>query len=482
MRWLFGFLVVFTHAGLAHAIESVRLTDVIKANGTGSVDLFKDVDASALEAFRVDGGAALRIAVDVNEAANGSEKSTSQAVTIDTLTLRVTVGGTEHVFTEYSTATQALLARAGTTVRTPYYTVIGDSGSNRITSNAVQDRFDETIMIPVDLDLSQASAATLQIVLLDVNSTLGDPEDFYDYSNGFEDLALLNSTDHEFLSALAPGTDEAPAVVLTDPPPEGESVVGWLNYPAAGEFYAVGFEDSFPNAGDYDFNDMVAAYRVDFGLATIDEVSVIAGSAFPVARGAGYSHDFRLHISVLGGATGTIEVTRTQPLGLPMTEIFPFNGDVDVAIFSDTRTSFPSPDGFAFTNTEPGSPFVQGERVDFTVRFATPIALAELQNAPFDPYIVVQETNYEVHLIGNMATASSRNVSESIDGFRDGRGFPFAMLTPLNWRFPWERLDLGGAYPRLSNYVTSLETSDVDWYAYPEQTKVRSYGRNSWEW
>jgi LruC domain-containing protein len=480
-RWT-AFLVVLLTASSAHAVDSVRLTDVVRSTGIGNIDLFKDTTSTALEAFRSDGGGALRVAVDVNEAADGSEKSTSQAVTLESVTLSVRVGGTDYVFSEFSSATQALLAASGTTQRLPYYTLLGDSGSNRITSNTVQERFDSIITIPVDVDLSQATTATLDIRFLEVNKTLGDPERFYDFSNGFEDLALVNSTDHAFISDLAPGQDEAPAVVLSEPPPEGEGVVGWLSYPSSSEYYSVGFEDLFPSPGDYDFNDLVVAYRVDLGLADVDQVKVISGAAFPLARGAGYSHDFHLRFEVAGGGQGTIEVTVNEPDGSSTVQNASFSGDVEMMLFDDTRMMFPPADGYAFTNTEPASPFVRGPRVEFTVVFDDPVALSALSDAPFDPFIEVRNTGYEVHLPGNTARSSSRNASEGLDGFRDARGFPFAMPIPLNWRFPWERVDLGIAYPRLATYVTSLGTSELDWYAYPTLSSVRSYGKNAWEW
>ena len=54
-------------AGIANAQESVRLTDVIKSSGTGSVNFFKNVTAEQLEQLRVDNGGSIVVGVDVNE-------------------------------------------------------------------------------------------------------------------------------------------------------------------------------------------------------------------------------------------------------------------------------------------------------------------------------------------------------------------------------------------------------------------------------
>ena len=39
-----------------------------------------------------------------------------------------------------------------------------------------------------------------------------------------------------------------------------------LYYPSMNDYYFVGFEDLYPTLGDYDFNDLVMAYRVAIGF------------------------------------------------------------------------------------------------------------------------------------------------------------------------------------------------------------------------
>ena len=78
-----------TPNAFSQEISSVVLTDVIKSQGTGNIDLFKDVTAQQLEALRLDNGGALVFAVDINEDASGSEKASSQGVAIKSVTLTV---------------------------------------------------------------------------------------------------------------------------------------------------------------------------------------------------------------------------------------------------------------------------------------------------------------------------------------------------------------------------------------------------------
>jgi LruC domain-containing protein len=478
-------LAAVTLPTTAFALDSVQLTDVVKSNGVGSVDFLKDVTPADLEAFRQEGSGQLMLAIDVNEAAEGTEKSSSQAVTLASVVLSVTTGGVTTDYTVYETATQAVVAPAGTLNRLLYFTAIGDTGSNRITSNAIQNTFDSVLKIQVGQDLSVATAVTAEIVFLDTNVSLGDPEAFYDFSNGFEDLALLNLADSVFLEDLAPGQDEAPAVILTNPPVGPDlAVASWVSHPNATGFYTVGYEDLFPLLGDYDFNDLLVSYRVNLGFNQAGDVVAVNGVAFLVARGAGYSHDWRLRIGFTGATpSGTHEVTLTDPtLGQLSSSVDPFSGDLDLLLFADTRARFPPNPGFSYTNTEPGSTFALGPRVDFSVALDAPVPASAVSAGPFDPYLVVRNTNYEVHLVGESPTAGSRNASEGLNSFKDPNGYPFAFLFPLNWSLPWENTDLRLAYPRLLDYVQSGEQTFSNWYTLPDTALVRGYLQSDWDW
>ena len=124
--------------------------------------------------------------------------------------------------------------------------------------------------MPVNMALDSVTSATLDITLLETNTSLGDPEAFYDYTAGFEDLALVSSEDSTYLAGLAPGQSEAPLVIT-----QGQvlnPVDSWVYYPSAVEYYIAAYEDNYPAKSDYDFNDLVVGYRVGLGMED-DKVS-----------------------------------------------------------------------------------------------------------------------------------------------------------------------------------------------------------------
>ncbi len=128
----------FAHQVRAQELQSVRLSDVIKSQGTGNIDLLRDVTAEQLENYRVDNGGYLVFGVDINEDASGTEKASSQGIAVKSIRFTASFSdGSELVLNldQYCcfSETQALLAEAPGVERQTFYTLLGESGSSRIT-------------------------------------------------------------------------------------------------------------------------------------------------------------------------------------------------------------------------------------------------------------------------------------------------------------------------------------------------------------
>ncbi len=487
-------LLLCLGCGHAQALESSRLTDVIKSNGDGNIDVFNPsttgriIDGPTLEAFRQDNDGTIVFAVDVNEAADGSEKASSQAVTIDTARLEITIGGTVRTYTDYSTTTRTLLARKGQTTRSLYQSLIGDSGSNRITSNTDSDlynsSFDSTLTFNVPDDVSGASAARLYVTLLDTNVQLGDPEAFYDYSNGFEDVALITREDAVLLDALEAGQAEAP-LVLPAETVATESGTSRVYYPSQSEFYLAAYEDLFPIRGDYDFNDLVVGYRVYVNLDQDGMMTSIGGEGYLVARGADYNHDWHLRIPLPASASGSGQLSVFLPdTQTPDTQtaLSVNSGKLDVLAFESVRTRW-ADGGNKFVNSPADQSLIRGHRFSFEVTLDAALDLAQLGEPPFDPYLYVYNTEYEIHLADYPPVLPySRNNQDGESSFKDANGYPFAMILPEDWRIPVEEEDLGAAYPQFLEFVTSRGSRNTKWYRNPVVDKIRQLLPSTWRW
>jgi len=487
----------------AGAVTSVKLRDVI-AQGQGSINLLsaavrdRNPTPVQLEEFRTLNGGDLVFAIDINEAASGTEKSASQGVAIDSAWIEVTIGGTTSRYdargcaddeTAPSTKTRTALARAGETSRSFYCTLIGDTGSRTITSSSGSDihlsSFDATLRIPVGANLSQATAARLVVSFLETNESLGDPEAFYDYSNGYEDVALVTPEDASYLDQLAAGRDEAPLVIETDASstPSGSRVY----YPSKDQFYVVAYEDQFPQRGDYDFNDLVVGFRVYFELDASGRAIGGGGEGYLIARGGGFDHDWHLRLALPSGASGSGALTLFEPDDLYAASGYPrpftFNGALDVEVFSNTATLW-TDGGYQFVNTlREQQDLVRGHRFSFSFRLDASLDGASMPAAPFDPYLYVHNTGYEIHLPGKRAVlASSRNTRDGHDSFSDAAGYPFGMVMPESWEVPVEFTDLGIAYPEFLEYVTGSASQGVSWYERPVSGRTKPTRPSLWKW
>jgi len=475
-------------------VLSRRLLDVIKSNGEGNINLFKlsgsrpDLSGADLEAFRLDNNGELVFAVDVNEAANGTEKASSQGVTIKSAVLTVVVDGVPHTFSNYWTRTQTLVAERGASTRDTYFTLLGDSGSSRITSSTDSDLynsdFDANIYFQVDLDLSQATSASLAIVLLDTDVVRGDPEAFYDFSNGFEDIAIVSRQDAELLDAVAAGAQEAPLVLLTNEVDNTPSSA--LYYPSSTTYYLSAFEDRFPNKGDYDFNDAVIAYRVWFSINSRGRVIGIHAVGYLLARGAAYDADWYLRIPVQTSVSGEAIVKYYSAIDgsevSDRTYSQSVNGDITLRALQGLKGLLVDPNR-EYVNTIAGSSYIASPKFSIDISLDQEVNMNQIGQAPFDPFLHVINTNYEIHQAGFSARLNeSNNVRNGHNTFIDQDGYPFALVFPDEWAWPIEYEDLGNCYDDFLNFVLSDGSALTDWYRRPNANRTRSAANGYWKW
>lgn len=526
--------------GQALAADSSPLTETIK-QGTGDMPLTSALanqlttyvaqynKSSATDAGR----RAISFGVDINENASGTEKSTTQAITVEYAWLEVIkpgstkfygkapAGTTTEAGSGFYTETQAWVMKKAGTTREKMYTLLGRSGSAQISgATDLQNNFDSTlkIVIPEGVDLSGATSAKLYVRLADLKVTLGDPEQFYDFTGGFEDVALLNKTDSDFLDTtaakLAPRTEAPGGVILS---PEGTSTqlnnstvstppaLSWIQKPGSGIYNLVGYEDLYPKQGDYDFNDLVVAYSYALGVNSSNNVERISGQAYILGRGSSYTHDWTLTLN-LSQFAASIGSSSCETVGYKAyangtttsKEPTVDTGGCSITVnnsagsyylnwkaFSDTVQLFPAtlapnrPVAAKPINTDnyfvPG---VKEPKATFSITFSTPVPLAKFGKE--DPWIKItrsDNTTVNVHLSD-----------------RDSNNFPFAMLMPTTWKWPIESPNITGgnkigqAYPDFLEFVNSSGAQKPQWHTNPAAasptvpTRINTRAQSDWAW
>lgn len=205
-------ITLLLQASAAWAAIPTVLTDTIK-NGDGVIDIFTDVSATELEEHLESG--TLYLGVDLNEAASENESSTTAGVAIKEMELVLTTTEGDFSYTEFYTNTTAMILEDGASTSQEYNTLFGSAGGSDITGSTSDfnlSSFDDVIILDDIYFEGEILAATLSVTFLDT-STAGENETFFDYSAGFEEFAIISSTDAEILEGANIGLDDAPSTI-----------------------------------------------------------------------------------------------------------------------------------------------------------------------------------------------------------------------------------------------------------------------------
>jgi LruC domain-containing protein len=195
---------------------------------------------------------------------------------------------------------------------------------------------------------------------------------------------LLTSTDVDFLDTQAAGREDAPLVVLSDNPTD---VASKVYYPSSISYYLVGYEDEYPQLSDYDFNDLVVAYRVNFGLNEELQVVTVSAEGYLIARGGSYDHSWHLRVELPEGsqADGTFQLYIPPGVssGSEFIQYIDTSSGIDVTLFNNTTSLFYDP-ASPFTHTLWNSEHILGHKFSFEITLSNPVSLEEMDEAPFD--------------------------------------------------------------------------------------------------
>jgi hypothetical protein len=197
----------------AHAQEIPAVLSDKIYKGHGVIDILKDADPGALQQY-FDANGRLMLGIDVNSAATGNETNKSQGIAIQSIELVIRTTAGDFTFSDFYTSTTAMVIAAGSTTAEEYYTVFGTGGSNAITGGSGLAGFDDVIYIDGIAFTGEILGATLNVTFLDTANTGSNTnEAFFDYSNGFEDLAILGASEASALEAANLGEADAPSSV-----------------------------------------------------------------------------------------------------------------------------------------------------------------------------------------------------------------------------------------------------------------------------
>jgi LruC domain-containing protein len=254
-------------------------------------------------------------------------------------------------------------------------------------------------------------------------------------SEGLSAKTVLPDADGDGVPDVYDADPSNPAVTFVNKiPPEG--------------YLSVAFEDLYlqADAGDADYNDFLAKYRVAEYAATSETLSSMVIEAVAVAKLAGYNHDFGMVIDFAGVADAQIEYYDAGGSLLKVTNMEGLTGQAVLPLFESTKDCIQRSTKAVLTFREPAP------RNTITL-------------PPYDPYLYVRNTKYDIHLIGRESLPNSTNPPGST--FQDAKGFPWALLVPISWKHPAETQYIGAAYPLFDRWRQTFGKEVPSWYLYP---------------
>jgi len=218
------------------------------------------------------------------------------------------------------------------------------------------------------------------------------------------------------------------------------------------------YEDLWPSQGDYDFNDLAVDYSFNL-IANGDNLITTMDASFTIENIGGSLHNgFAFVLPIDPNLVATID---GQLL----------NGNYETVAGNGTETGTNANETVVIVA---GDCFdLQGQTLNLTVDFTTPLNANALGDVPFNAFLIVnQDRAREVHL-PDLSPTSKAGYLGTGDDFSDasiGRYYktntnlPWALNIYEGFQIPPERIPITLQYPRFVNWANSGGTQDLDWY------------------
>lgn len=267
--------------------------------------------------------------------------------------------------------------------------------------------------------------------------------------------------------------------------------------------YYIAFEDSWPEQGDYDMNDVVMLQNSSILLTSYFEVKQIEFQGELKALGASYHNGFAIQLDNILPSNVDTDLVRFEVNGvLQSTNVIEEETQyLVIKITDDLRRHIELNESCSYYRTEAGCSNNSQMTFSVTVPFITPIALDEFPQAPYNPFIFAQNATYhgdlffhpgralEIHLKNKAPTSKAdtsmfgvaddnTQISENYS-YQTTSGLPWALAIPPGsqetWKHPIERVDILQAYPKFQVFVESSGNKETSWFSFINAVDSKLY-------
>lgn len=260
--------------------------------------------------------------------------------------------------------------------------------------------------------------------------------------------------------------------------------------PGQDAYNTIAYEDLWPGAGDYDFNDKVIDRYTVYGLDANNDVVDVEHKIVMRAAGAGFHNGFGIAMngvpaSAVASVTGTVNPQNYTVISANGTEAG--QTDAVIIVWEDWNDIVTRTKNGAFFNTVP---LTGGEGYSDTVTvkiiFNTPQPTTDME---FDPFLIKNGARgSEIHLpwkgpsdladLSKFNTASDASALNAFgNNYVDINNKPWAIYTPLeSFEYPIEKTDIVTVYNHFAQWASTNGAQFSDWYldlpGYRDNTKI----------
>jgi LruC domain-containing protein len=285
------------------------------------------------------------------------------------------------------------------------------------------------------------------------------------YNHKINDLTAWRCAEDDFVSDDSDGDG---VVDQLDAFPNDSTKAAETFTPSELGWGSIGFEDLWPAAGDYDFNDLVMHYRFTNYL-NAQNLVVESSFKFKVsALNASYKNGFGLELpydeSLIESVTGS-QLTEGALISLNSKGLETGQNNPVIIVFDN-----------AFEQGNYGECVEQSdEEIEIIVKYVSPTDPSILGSAPYNPFIFINgDRSTEVHLSDQAPTTKGNQISFGTfsDDSNAGEGryyktagnLPWAIHIIHNFRAPRSGNAINLGYSKFNNWATSAGVTHSDWY------------------
>ncbi len=252
--------------------------------------------------------------------------------------------------------------------------------------------------------------------------------------------------------------------------------INW--YPSSTAYGTVAYEDTWPNTGDYDMNDLVVEYRYKIiNNASNKTVELFANYVLKAAGATfrnGFGVQFPFSNSVVSMVTGA-QLNNAYPISLNANGTESGQNNAVIIPFNDFFYLMNPSSPNSTVNTDPGGERILPDTVKIKLDFSTPITADILGSAPFNQFLIATENRgKEVHLPGYKPTSKANTslfntvkdntIPSQNRYYKTLTNMPFGLGLPERFEYPIEGKPISSVYLHFAEWAQSGGKDYPDWY------------------